>query len=175
MFGIGMPEMLLILAIALIVIGPKKLPDLAKSLGRAMGEFKRATNDLKDSLQVDTELKEVKDAFEDMNKDLKENVDLIGSLDDDRKESADAEPAQEKQQGEDDYEYEDQARTESESKEPLRDVKKAFDRLNQETKTEQDEEKESKSLDDNDPPTTDDPRSAGAQPKVPDGKNDPKI
>ena len=50
--------------IALIVIGPKKLPDLAKSLGRAMGEFKRATNDLKDSLQVDTELKEVKDAGE---------------------------------------------------------------------------------------------------------------
>jgi sec-independent protein translocase protein TatB len=43
MFGIGMPEMFLILAIALIVIGPKKLPDLAKSLGRAFGEFKKAT------------------------------------------------------------------------------------------------------------------------------------
>ena len=53
MFGIGMPEMLLILAIALIVIGPKKLPDLAKSLGRAMREFKRATSDLKETLAVD--------------------------------------------------------------------------------------------------------------------------
>jgi sec-independent protein translocase protein TatB len=42
MFGIGMPEMILILAVALIVIGPKKLPDLAKSLGRAFGEFKKA-------------------------------------------------------------------------------------------------------------------------------------
>jgi sec-independent protein translocase protein TatB len=63
MFGIGMPEMILILAVALIVIGPKKLPDLAKSLGKAMGEFKKATSDLKDSMQIDTELKDVKDAF----------------------------------------------------------------------------------------------------------------
>ena len=47
MFGIGMPELILILAIALIVIGPKKLPDLAKSLGRAMREFKRATSEFK--------------------------------------------------------------------------------------------------------------------------------
>ena len=53
MFGMGMTEILLILAIALIVIGPKKLPEIAKSLGRAMGEFKRATNDLKQSLNED--------------------------------------------------------------------------------------------------------------------------
>ena len=69
MFGIGMPEMILILAVALIVIGPKKLPDLAKSLGKAMGEFKKATSDLKDSMQIDTELKEVKTAFTDIGKD----------------------------------------------------------------------------------------------------------
>lgn len=68
MFGIGMPEMILILAVALIVIGPKKLPDLAKSLGKAMGEFKKATRDLKDSMQIDTELKEVKGAFDDLGK-----------------------------------------------------------------------------------------------------------
>ncbi len=76
MFGIGMPEMLLILAIALIVIGPKKLPDLAKSLGRAMREFKRATNELKDTLQIDGELSDVKKAFNDINDDVKEAVDL---------------------------------------------------------------------------------------------------
>ncbi len=62
MFGIGMPEMILILAIALIVIGPKKLPDLAKSLGRAMREFKKATNELKETMQIDNELTEVKKA-----------------------------------------------------------------------------------------------------------------
>ena len=67
MFGIGMPEMLLILAIALIVIGPKKLPDLARSLGKAMGEFKKATSELKDSIQLDSELKDVNAAFKDIN------------------------------------------------------------------------------------------------------------
>jgi len=50
MFGMGMPEILLILAIALIVIGPKKLPDLAKSLGRAIGEFKNATREFKNAV-----------------------------------------------------------------------------------------------------------------------------
>lgn len=67
MFGMGVPEILLILAIALIVIGPKKLPDLAKALGRALGEFKRATNELKASIDLDPGLKEVKRAFDDLN------------------------------------------------------------------------------------------------------------
>jgi len=76
MFGIGMPEMLLILAIALIVIGPKKLPDLAKSLGRAFAEFKRATSELKESLEIDTELKDVRSTFDDMKNNLKEAIDI---------------------------------------------------------------------------------------------------
>ncbi len=75
MFGIGMPELLLILAIALIVIGPKKLPDLAKSLGRALGEFKRATSDLKETLEIETDLSDVKRAFDDMNQDVQGTVD----------------------------------------------------------------------------------------------------
>lgn len=75
MFGIGMPEMLLILAIALIVIGPKKLPDLAKSLGRAMREFKKATNEFKETMQIDGELAEVKKAFDNINDDVKDAVD----------------------------------------------------------------------------------------------------
>ncbi len=71
MFGIGMPEMLLILAIALIVIGPKKLPDLAKSLGRALREFKKATSELKESLELDNELKDVKKDFTDFSSEIK--------------------------------------------------------------------------------------------------------
>jgi TatA/E family protein of Tat protein translocase len=71
MFGIGMPEMILILAIALIVIGPKKLPDLAKSLGRAMREFKRATSELKESMELDNDFKGVKKTFDDIGGDIK--------------------------------------------------------------------------------------------------------
>jgi len=70
MFGLGMPEILLILAIALIVIGPKKLPDLAKTLGRAMGEFKRSAQDFKRSIDVETTIKDIKD-IEDPETDLK--------------------------------------------------------------------------------------------------------
>ena len=66
MFGMGMPEILLILAIALIVIGPKKLPDLAKSMGKAFGEFKRATQDFKQALDVDNDLRNVKRTFDDI-------------------------------------------------------------------------------------------------------------
>ena len=53
MFGIGMSEMVLIAALALIVIGPKKLPGLARSLGRGFAEFKRATNELKSTFEME--------------------------------------------------------------------------------------------------------------------------
>jgi len=66
MFGIGMPELLLLLAIALIVVGPKKLPELAKALGRGFAEFKKATNDLKESLDTSTDFTELKQSFDDI-------------------------------------------------------------------------------------------------------------
>lgn len=50
MFGIGLPELILIMAVALIVVGPDKLPELAKTLARQVIELKRAANALKDSL-----------------------------------------------------------------------------------------------------------------------------
>jgi TatA/E family protein of Tat protein translocase len=79
MFGIGMPELILILAVALIVIGPKKLPDLAKSLGKAMGEFKKATNEIKDSMQLDDGIREVKTTFNDLEKELKKPVETVST------------------------------------------------------------------------------------------------
>jgi len=50
MFGIGMTELLVILAVALVVFGPTRLPELARSLGRALGEFRHASNDLRRTL-----------------------------------------------------------------------------------------------------------------------------
>jgi TatA/E family protein of Tat protein translocase len=76
MFGIGMPEMLVILALALIIIGPKKLPDLAKSLGRAMREFKKATSEFKESIQLEGDLSEVKETFNNISDEVKDAVDL---------------------------------------------------------------------------------------------------
>jgi sec-independent protein translocase protein TatB len=51
MFGIGMPELILILGLALIVLGPKKLPELAKTLGKGLAEFRRAADELKDEFR----------------------------------------------------------------------------------------------------------------------------
>jgi len=57
MFGIGLPELILIMVVALIVVGPDKLPDLAKTLARQVVELKRAANSLKDSLNEDDDPK----------------------------------------------------------------------------------------------------------------------
>jgi len=51
MFGIGMQELIIIAVIALIIVGPKKLPDLAKTLGKGFSEFKKATEEITDDLK----------------------------------------------------------------------------------------------------------------------------
>ena len=51
MFGIGFPELIIIIIVALVVLGPSKLPELARSMGKAMREFKRMSEDIKDTIE----------------------------------------------------------------------------------------------------------------------------
>jgi sec-independent protein translocase protein TatB len=133
MFGIGMPELILILVIALIVIGPKKLPDLAKSMGRAMREFKKATNEFKENLQIDEDLTDVKKAFDGLGKDIKDSVSTTETAEFQRPEASqtpedktdDKTVASEKETGEADPD------------DKIENVKAAFDELKKAEETEE--------------------------------------
>lgn len=136
MFGIGMPELILILAVALIVIGPKKLPDLARSMGKALGEFKKATSELKSSMGVDEELSDVKNAFDKMNTEVREIKDAVNinplksteepSSNDDAVGSEDKAPETDGDKSDDEH---------PDSLENLSNLNKAFDQLNEESDT----------------------------------------
>ena len=60
MFGLGVPELIVIFVIALVVFGPKKLPDLGKALGKGIAEFKRATEEVKETIETEVRAVESK-------------------------------------------------------------------------------------------------------------------
>ncbi len=62
--SIGMPELIIIFVIALIIFGPRKLPELGRSLGKSIAEFKRASNELKSTLEEEIRLEEQKQTLD---------------------------------------------------------------------------------------------------------------
>lgn len=75
MFGIGLPEMILIMAIALIVVGPDKLPDLARSVAKGIMELKKTAEGLKETMTAEgNPLDEIRPDLEDAAKSLKDNL-----------------------------------------------------------------------------------------------------
>jgi sec-independent protein translocase protein TatB len=65
-----MPELLVVVGIAIVVVGPKKIPDLAKSLGKGFAEFKKATQEIKDQLEIDDAIHDIKDTMNEVKEDI---------------------------------------------------------------------------------------------------------
>lgn len=71
MFGnIGFPELLIILLIALLIFGPRKLPEVGKNIGRALREFRRASDELKDRIENEIRAEDLRDLQEELRKDI---------------------------------------------------------------------------------------------------------
>ena len=73
MFGsIGPTELILIFVVALLVFGPKKLPEIGRSVGKAIREFKKTSDEIKGRIEEEIEASEIKDISKDLSKDLKD-------------------------------------------------------------------------------------------------------
>jgi len=77
MFGnIGLPEMMIIMVVALLVFGPKKMPEIGRSIGKAMREFKKSTEEIKDRFEEQIRADDFKAIQDDIKKDLKDIKDV---------------------------------------------------------------------------------------------------
>jgi len=80
MFGnIGLPELMVIMAIALLIFGPKKLPEVGRTIGKAIREFKKSTDEIKDKFEEQIRAEDFKSIQDDLKKDLRE-VDIRKDL-----------------------------------------------------------------------------------------------
>jgi sec-independent protein translocase protein TatB len=91
MFGIGLPELIIIMVIALVVIGPSKLPDLARALGKGLAEFRKASQEIKDSFNLDEEIRSIKKDTIDTINDFKDSLDDDDNDDDQDSEAVEVE------------------------------------------------------------------------------------
>lgn len=74
MFGnIGLPELLIIFAIALLIFGPKKLPEVGRSIGRAIREFRKTSDEIKEKIEDEIRAEELKDLKGEIEKDIKDD------------------------------------------------------------------------------------------------------
>jgi len=97
MFNLGMPELIIIFIVALLVFGPKKLPELGKSLGRAMGEFRRTSQEIRDSLESEVETSKIKEELLEQQKEVQQSLTEASKVY--TEEEKPAETAEEKESG----------------------------------------------------------------------------
>ena len=82
MFGtLGMPELILIFVVALLLFGPRKMPQIGRSIGRAMGEFRRASNEFKRTIEDEVSADEIREVEKDLKEIKKTITDPVGISD----------------------------------------------------------------------------------------------
>ncbi|WP_022851362.1 twin-arginine translocase TatA/TatE family subunit [Limisalsivibrio acetivorans] len=116
MFGLGMAEVSLILIIGLLVVGPKKLPELAKSLGKGYAEFKRSLSDLKEAVNIDDEPSKTsggvsRDSYKEQHRETRRREDTSAKT----VETVEAEPVDENSEAKSEAPKAEQNRTEESS------------------------------------------------------------
>jgi TatA/E family protein of Tat protein translocase len=81
-FGtIGMPELILIFAVALLLFGPRKMPQIGRSIGRALGEFRRASNDFKRTIEDEVAADEIREVERDLKEIRQVGHDVVKGVD----------------------------------------------------------------------------------------------